>query len=143
MFSLPSDSRLARRLRARGDLVIGTRTRTLRRRGVDFRPRLIGFNGRTARFSDDSTADVDAVVWATGFRTDYPWLHVPDVVVDGRVRHHAGITDVPGLYFLGLPWQSCRGSALLGFVGADAAALDARMAVDAGCRLHSAAALNC
>jgi putative flavoprotein involved in K+ transport len=71
------------------------------------------------------------VVWATGYRSDYSWLHVPGVVIDGDVRHTNGVTDVPGLYFLGLPWQTCRGSALLGFVGADAATLSARMATDA------------
>jgi putative flavoprotein involved in K+ transport len=130
-FTLPSGTRIARRLRARGDLVIGSRTRSLRRRGIDFRPRLEGVTGRTARFADGSTAGIDAVVWATGYRSDYRWLHVPGVVVDGQVRHDAGVTDVPGLYFLGLPWQTCRGSALLGFVGADAAALDVRMASDA------------
>jgi putative flavoprotein involved in K+ transport len=131
-FTLPTDSRLARRLRARGDLVIGSRTSELRRRGVEFRPRLAGFTGRTAVFADGSTAEVDAVVWATGYRSDHSWLHVPGVVVDGQVRHAAGVTDVPGLYFLGLPWQTCRGSALLGFVGADAAVLSDRMAADAG-----------
>jgi putative flavoprotein involved in K+ transport len=52
------------------------------------------------------------------------------VVVDGEVRHVAGVTAVPGLYFIGLPWQTCRGSALLGFVGADAATLSDRMAAD-------------
>jgi putative flavoprotein involved in K+ transport len=126
-FTLPSSNRLARRLRRRGDLVIGSRTAELRGRGVDFRPRLAGFTGRTARFADESSTEVDAVVWATGYRADYSWLHVPGVVVDGQVRHDAGVTDVPGLYFLGLPWQTCRGSALLGFVGADAARLDARL----------------
>lgn len=60
------------------------------------------------------------MVWATGYRPDYSWLHVPGVVVDGAVRHQGGVTDVAGLYLLGLPWQTCRGSALLGFVGADA-----------------------
>jgi putative flavoprotein involved in K+ transport len=130
-FTVPSHSRIARRLRARGDLVIGSRIRTLRRRGIDFRPRLAGFTGSTAAFADGSTAEVDAVVWATGYRSAYPWLHVPGVVVDGNVRQEAGVTDVPGLYFLGLPWQTCRGSALLGFVGADAATLAARMAADA------------
>ncbi|MEX5719522.1 flavin-containing monooxygenase [Geodermatophilus maliterrae] len=130
-FTVPSHTRLARRLRRRGDLVIGSRTRTLRRRGIDFRPRLAGFTGRTAAFADSGTAEVDAVVWATGYRPDHSWLHVPGVVVDGQVRHEAGVTDVPGLYFLGLPWQTCRGSALLGFVGADAAALSDRMAADA------------
>jgi putative flavoprotein involved in K+ transport len=130
-FTVPAHSRIARRLRARGDLVIGTRSRTLRRRGVDFRQRLTDLDGRTARFADGTTVDVDAVVWATGYRPDYSWLHVPGAVVDGAVRHTAGISDVPGLYFLGLPWQTCRGSALLGFVGADAAALSARLATDA------------
>jgi putative flavoprotein involved in K+ transport len=129
--TVPSHSRFARGRRSRGDLVIGSRTRTLRRRGIDFRPRLAGFTGRTATFADGSTAEVDAVVWATGYRSDYPWLHMPGVIDDGQVRHEAGVTDVPGLYFLGLPWQTCRGSALLGFVGADAATLAARMAADA------------
>ncbi len=130
-FTVPAHTRIARRLRARGDLVIGTRSRALRRRGIDFRPRLTDMDGRTARFADGSTVDVDAVVWATGYRPDYSWLHVPGVVVDGQVHHTAGITDVPGLYFLGLPWQTSRGSALLGFVGADAATLSDRMATDA------------
>ena len=130
-FTVPADSRLARRLRARGDLVIGTRSSALRRRGVAFRPRLTGFAGRTATFADGSTLEVDAVVWATGYRPDYSWLHVPGVIDEtGAVRHTAGVTDVPGLYVLGLPWQTARGSALLGFVGADAAALAARLTDD-------------
>jgi putative flavoprotein involved in K+ transport len=131
-FTLPAHTRLARRLRARGDIVIGSSSRQMRRRGIGFRPRLAGFAGRTARFADGSTLEVDAVVWATGYRADHSWLHVPGVVVDGQVRHEAGVTDVPGLYFLGLPWQTSRGSALLGFVGADAARLDTRLAADAG-----------
>ncbi|MGY1623928.1 hypothetical protein ACI789_17155 [Geodermatophilus sp. SYSU D00965] len=130
-FTVPAHTRIARRLRARGDLVIGTRTRTLRRRGIDFRPRLTGLAGRTATFADGTTVGVDAVVWATGYRPDYSWLHVPGVVVDGQVHHTGGTTNVPGLHFLGLPWQTCRGSALLGFVGADAEALAARLTADA------------
>jgi putative flavoprotein involved in K+ transport len=130
-FTMPSSSRVARRLRARGDLVIGSRTGELRRRGVVFGPRLAGVSGRTARFADGSVTEVDAVVWATGYRPDHPWLHVPGLVVDGELRHDAGVTGVPGLYVLGQPWQTCRGSALLGFVGADAALIDARLACHA------------
>src|SRR4051812_8390216 len=131
-FTVPAGSRIARRLRARGDIVIGSRSGRLRRRGIGFRPRLTGFAGRTAHFADGTTGEVDAVVWATGYRSDYSWLHVPGVLDDaGDVRHEAGVTAVPGLYFLGLPWQTARGSALLGFVGADAATLSARMAADA------------
>jgi putative flavoprotein involved in K+ transport len=130
-FSVPSDSRIARRLRARGDIIIGTRSATLRRQGIDFRPRLTDVAGRIAHFAGGGTMAVDAVVWATGYRSDYSWLHLPGVIVDGQVRHNAGVSDIPGLYFLGLPWQTCRGSALLGFVGADAATLADRMATDA------------
>jgi putative flavoprotein involved in K+ transport len=130
-FTVATDSRIARRLRARGDLVIGTRSRALRRRGIVFRPRLTDVTDCTAVFADGTTAEFDAVLWATGYRSDYSWLHVPGVVVDGQVRHTAGVAGVPGLYFIGLPWQSSRGSALLGFVGADAATLSARMAADA------------
>jgi putative flavoprotein involved in K+ transport len=98
---------------------------------VDFRPRLSGFSGRSALFADGSSAEVDTVLWATGYRPDYSWLQLPGVVVDGQVRHDGGATGVPGLYFIGLPWQTARGSALLGFVGADAGRLDACMARDA------------
>jgi putative flavoprotein involved in K+ transport len=126
--TLPATSRLGRRIRARGgDLVIGTSTRTMRRRGVAFRPRLTRFSGRTAQFADGTTAAVDAVVWATGYRSDYSWLHIPNVVLDGTVQHDAGTTAVPGLHFIGLPWQTSRGSGLLGFVARDAAALADRL----------------
>lgn len=60
------------------------------------------------------------MVWATGFRTDWSWVNVAGVTTDGEVAHQRGLTAVPGLYFLGLPWQHSRGSALLGFVKEDA-----------------------
>ena len=127
-FTLRSNSRLAQRLRSRGDLVIGTRTATLRRNGIDFRPRLTGLDADEATFADGTTLEVDAVVWATGFRSDYSWLHVPDVVVEGHVSHRGGVTASPGLFFIGLPWQTSRGSALLGFVGHDAIKLVSQVA---------------
>jgi putative flavoprotein involved in K+ transport len=68
------------------------------------------------------------VIWSTGFRSDYSWIHVPGVLTDGRVAHRRGVTGVPGLYFLGLSWQHTRGSALLGFVNNDAAYLADRIA---------------
>ena len=69
-----------------------------------------------------------AVVWATGFRSDYRWIRAP--VLDGRGLpvHARGVTACAGLYFLGLPWQHTRGSALLGWVGRDAAYLAERIA---------------
>jgi putative flavoprotein involved in K+ transport len=120
----PADSRLARRLRARGDLVIGSSRREMQRRGVRFRPRLVEASGTVVRFADGSSETVDAVVWATGYRSDYTWIDAPVVDDDGRVQHQGGrSTTVPGLCFLGLPWQRSRGSSLLGFVQRDAAFL--------------------
>ncbi len=53
----------------------------------------------------------------------YSWIENPGVVDDRRVAHRRGVTDMPGLYFVGLSWQHTRGSALLGFVNDDAACL--------------------
>ncbi len=118
----PSTSFVARKFRQRGgDLVIGTSMKSLTRAGVTMRPRLTSVEGTRATFADGSRTDVDAVVWATGFRSDYSWIDIPGVW-DGRsVSHARGRSDVPGLLFIGLPWQHTRGSALLGFVGQDAA----------------------
>ena len=72
------------------------------------------------RFADSSELEVDGVIWATGYRPDYSWIELPVFDADGCVRHRRGVTDVPGLYFLGLTWQHTRGSALLGWVKDDA-----------------------
>ena len=82
--------------------------------------RAVDASGRTVRFADGTEAETDAIIWATGYRPDYSWINLPVVDADGRVRHRRGVTDQPGLYFLGLTWQHTRGSALLGFVSDDA-----------------------
>jgi putative flavoprotein involved in K+ transport len=109
---------------SRRDFVIGTNRRRLEGKGVRFRPRLVDADGRIVRFADHHLLeDVGVVVWATGYRPDYAWLHIPSVLREGHVVHRRGVTAVPGLYFLGLSWQHTRGSALLGFVHEDAAYL--------------------
>jgi putative flavoprotein involved in K+ transport len=115
-----ADSRLARRMRARGDLVIGTPLRQLRDARVAIRPRLASANADQITFADQARAYPSTVIWATGFRSDYSWIHIPDVATDRGVEHERGLTRVPGLTFIGLPWQHTRGSALLGFVKRDA-----------------------
>jgi putative flavoprotein involved in K+ transport len=122
-------SRVGRRM-SRRDFVIGTSRRRLEGKGVRFRPRLVDAEGRTVRFADHRLLeDVGVVVWATGYRSDYGWIDIPGVVREGHVVHRRGVTEVPGLYFLGLSWQYTRGSALLGFVADDAAWLADRIAI--------------
>ena len=122
------ESRLGRRMRER-DTLIGSSPRRLRRRyGVDLKPRVVGASGRTIRFSDGSELEVDAVIWATGYRPDHSWIELPVFDAHGRVVHRRGVTNVSGLYFLGLTWQYTRGSALLGWVKEDAEFIAERIA---------------
>lgn len=63
---------------------------------------------------------VSSIIWATGYATDYSWLQA-DVFDDaGKPRHERGVSSEPGIYFLGLPWQSRRGSAFIWGVWHDA-----------------------
>jgi putative flavoprotein involved in K+ transport len=122
------ESRLARKLSAR-DTLIGSSPRQLKRDyRVVLRPRAVGAAGRTIHFEDGSSSHADAVIWATGYRSDYSWVDLPITDERGRLRHRRGVSDVPGLYFLGLTWQHTRGSALIGFVKDDAEFIAQRVA---------------
>ena len=61
------------------------------------------------------------MIWATGYRSDYSWIDLPVLDGHGRLSHRRGVTEIAGFYFLGLSWQHTRGSALIGWVGEDAA----------------------
>jgi putative flavoprotein involved in K+ transport len=124
-----ADSRLGRRLAGR-DQVIGPGPRRLaRRHGIRLRARAASAAGRTVTFADGSAAEFDAVVWATGFTADHSWIDISDAKDQrGHMRHTRGVTSSPGLYMLGLTWQHTRGSALLGWVGNDAAFLAGQIA---------------
>jgi putative flavoprotein involved in K+ transport len=114
------ESRLGRKLRARDTLIGSSPGEMTERYGVELRPRLVDADGRRVVFEDGSELEVDAVIWATGYRPDYSWIRLPLFDENGSLRHRRGVTDVRGLYFLGLTWQHTRGSALIGWVGDDA-----------------------
>jgi putative flavoprotein involved in K+ transport len=70
---------------------------------------------------DLAAAGVSTIVWATGFATDYSWLQVDGAVDErGRPSHRRGVSLAPGVYFLGLPWLSRRGSSFIWGVWHDA-----------------------
>ena len=131
------DSRIGRRARDR-DTLIGSSPRELKRRhGVTLRPRAVRASGRTVTFADGTEQEFNAVIWATGYRPDHSWIRIPVLETDGGLRHRRGVTDVPGLYFLGLSWQHTRGSALLGWVKDDAEFIATK--IDAAAPVHAAA----
>ena len=65
-------------------------------------------------------ADITSIVWATGYALDFGWLKAGAFDEKGRPQHRRGVSDVPGLYFLGLPWLSNRSSSFIWGVWHDA-----------------------
>ena len=65
-------------------------------------------------------AGITSIIWATGFVVDYSWLKVEAFDQAGKPKHQRGISAEPGVYFLGLPWQSRRGSSFIWGVWHDA-----------------------
>ena len=62
---------------------------------------------------DLADRSISAVLFSTGFGTDYSWLQVPVVAPDGSIAHRGGRTAVDGVYFVGLLWMRVRRSAII------------------------------
>jgi putative flavoprotein involved in K+ transport len=114
------DSRIGSRLKDR-DTLIGSSPRAARKLGIRLHARTTTAAGSSVSFADGTSVDVRTVIWATGFGVDHTWIDAPIFDDHGRLIQQRGVTPSPGLYFLGLPWQHTRGSALLGWVRRDAA----------------------
>jgi putative flavoprotein involved in K+ transport len=75
------------------------------------------------RTLDLAAENINAVVWATGYGVDLGWIDIPVFDTGGEPVYRGGITEIPGLYFLGLQWLSRMKSSFLSGVGDDAAVL--------------------
>jgi hypothetical protein len=95
------------------------------------RTKIIGSNpacvAQPLRQLDLAAADICSIIWATGYRQDFGWLQVDALDADGRPRHQNGIAAELGIYFLGLPWLTMRGSSFIWGVWEDAAMLAAHI----------------
>ena len=69
---------------------------------------------------DLAAEGICTIIWATGFRPDFSWLHVPVFDHRGRVRHDGGVVEAPGLYLMGMQFLRRRKSALIDGAGDDA-----------------------
>lgn len=128
-------------MRASADSVIGRRMQRLdpfpnwqaalpdlQRLGVELVPRLARAEGRQIGFADGQQCEVDAVIWAVGYRDALDWLQVPGAQDElGQVLQAEGLSPFAGLGWLGRPWQRNRASALVMGAGADAEWLVERM----------------
>jgi putative flavoprotein involved in K+ transport len=77
---------------------------------------------------DLTRGHINTIVWATGFRPDYAWLHMPVLDHKGYIRHDGGVVESPGLYLMGMPFLRRRKSSLIDGVGDDARDLSAHLA---------------
>jgi len=68
-------------------------------------------------------AGISAIIWCAGYGLDFGWIDIPVFDERGEPVHRKGVTEVPGLYFLGLPWLSRMNSSFMSGVGDDAAFL--------------------
>ncbi len=85
---------------------------------------------------DLALAGITTILWATGYALDYSWLKIDAFGPDGRPRHHRGVSTEAGVYFLGLPWQSRRGSSFLWGVWHDAKYVADQIAIQQGYADH-------
>jgi putative flavoprotein involved in K+ transport len=83
---------------------------------------------------DLTRGQIKTIVWATGFRPDYSWLHVPVLDRKGRVRHDGGVVESPGMYLIGTPFLRRRKSTLIDGARDDARDLSAHLASYLGSR---------
>jgi putative flavoprotein involved in K+ transport len=77
---------------------------------------------------DLSAAGVGSVIWCTGYQLDLEWVNLPVIGENGAPRHTEGVTECPGVYFLGLSWLRTWSSTFLFGVGADAEFLAEKIA---------------
>jgi putative flavoprotein involved in K+ transport len=127
------DTPVGRRMRpivlAHGAPLIRLKMRDAIAAGVERASRVVAADEGLPVFDGGVRARPDMIVWCTGFSRDYSWIKLPLIDADGTLRHQRGVADEePGLYFVGLPFQTRLASAFIGGVGEDAAWIAALIA---------------
>jgi len=89
--------------------------------GIERVPRVVGVQNGRPLLADNRTLDVKNVIWCTGYDRGFPWINLPVFGEGGQAVHESGVvTQVPGLYFVGLHFLYSMTSATLFGIGRDA-----------------------
>lgn len=104
------------------DPIFGFEGKELIRNGaIKLQKKVVSASGNNIMFQNGGTYSAQSIIWSTGFVQDYKWIEIEKAVnMNGFPNHTKGMSPVRGLYYIGLPWQSQRGSALICGVGKDA-----------------------
>ncbi|PFO66254.1 oxidoreductase [Bacillus cereus] len=109
----------------RKDPIFGFEGKELIRSGaIKLEEKVVRASENNIMSQNGGTYSAESIIWSTGFIQNYKWIEIEKAVNgNGFPNHVRGISPVKGLYYIGLPWQSQRGSALICGVGKDAAYL--------------------
>ncbi len=122
ILSSPATSRISEYIHSRGDGILGTEAKRAIKAGRLrlLTSRVVDAHERSLVLADGTRHEADAVLWATGFRTHYPFVQVEGALTEhGGPLHEGGVSPVDGLYWLGLPWQRRLDSSILHGIAAD------------------------
>ncbi|WP_373058634.1 flavin-containing monooxygenase [Zunongwangia sp. H14] len=122
--SFSRDSWLGKQIRKSRQPVIGTDVKAiLKRKNVFPVGKTKNAEGKIIITEKQKLYNIQNIIWATGYRPNFSWIEDLELNKDGYPKHHRGISNIEGLYFIGLPWLHTRGSATLGGIKKDAAYL--------------------
>lgn len=113
---------LGKFIQKKGDPIFGYELKhAIKQKEIILKKAVISGNQNEIIFQDSSKLEVNNIIWATGFSNPLSWIQIEGVFdKEGEIIHDRSVSTVEGLYFIGLPWQHRRGSALLQGVGNDA-----------------------
>jgi len=116
------ESMLGRWLYNQPEQIYGKELKRLINKGsIQLHSRTVKVSNQEVYFQNEVDAIyIDNLIWATGFKHDHGWVEINEAFHNGHIAHQEGVSVVNGLYYIGLPWQTSRGSALLGWVKYDA-----------------------
>lgn len=112
---------IGKKLSNGGQPIIGTDVKSLfKKANVTCVGRSLGANEHDIKFETATLSNIKNIIWATGFKPDFNWIE--NIQLDDQLypKNYRGVSDIKGLYFIGLPWLYTRGSATLGGVKKDA-----------------------
>src|SRR5699024_10559621 len=116
------DTKKGQWFKNQSDPIFGYELKKLISKGkINVKERVVQVTGNEVLFQNKDKQQYDAIIWATGFVPSYGWINVEGAISSKRIpMHKRGESPIKGLYFIGLPWQHQRGSALICGVGRDA-----------------------
>jgi putative flavoprotein involved in K+ transport len=136
----PMGRKIRAHLRAgHGGPLIRIRPRELVEAGIERVARVAGVEAGWPLLDDGRVLEVSSVLWCNGFSVDFSWVRLPIFAADGLPVHEQGrVAAVPGLYFVGLPFQRSFSSMFIGGVGRDAERVAEQLVRERGERRQAA-----